>query len=97
MLARTVVAEIQRLLEEGRMSQRAVAHRVGVSRGTVHAIAHGRRRDRRSGRESVSELTPLDGPVERCPGCGGKVQMPCLLCRLRAMQRYWALSPCGCS
>ena len=39
MIATTVVDEVRRLLREGRLSQRSIALRIGVSRGTVNAIA----------------------------------------------------------
>ena len=87
MIAEKVVAEIRRLLRSGSVSQRAIARRVGVSRGTVGAIALGRRGDRetfsREDDDSPADYAPA-GPPRRCPGCGGLVFMPCLLCRLRA-------------
>ena len=43
MIATTVVDEIRRMLGEGRLSQRNIARRIGVSRGTVNAIALGKR------------------------------------------------------
>ena len=45
MIAHAMVGEIRRLLDEGLMSQRKIARRLGVSRGTVHAIARGKRPD----------------------------------------------------
>jgi transcriptional regulator with XRE-family HTH domain len=42
MIATTVVDEIRRLLRQGRLSQRKIASRIGVSRGTVNAIALGK-------------------------------------------------------
>jgi transcriptional regulator with XRE-family HTH domain len=43
MIAPSMVDEVRRLLSEGRLSQRAIARRTGISRGTVAAIASGRR------------------------------------------------------
>ena len=43
MLSSTIVAEVERLLKESPLSWRKIARRTGVSRGSVHAIAHGRR------------------------------------------------------
>jgi hypothetical protein len=43
MLSPAIVEEVQRLLKEGKLSWRKIAGRTGVSRGSVHAIAHGRR------------------------------------------------------
>jgi DNA-directed RNA polymerase subunit RPC12/RpoP len=81
------VQEVVRLLVEERLSQRCVALRTGVSRGTVHAIARGKRRDSIHRVEEDEEDWSPAGPLVRCPTCGGKVLMPCLLCRLRRMQR----------
>lgn len=82
MLPVGVVDEVRRLLAEGRLSQRQIARRTGVSRGAVAAIASGRRRA-----PAVQALGPPGGqprgkPI-RCPGCGALVQMPCLACWLR--------------
>jgi len=86
MIAPQVVQEIRRLLIEERLSQRSVAHQTGVSRGTVHAIAHGKRPDRIPGRDLEKDSLFPTGPARRCPTCGGKVLMPCLACQLRAMK-----------
>ena len=43
MLSEEVVLEVRRLLDAGQLSQRKIAVRLKVSRGTVHAIANGRR------------------------------------------------------
>lgn len=87
MIAPSVVEEIKRLLAEGRLSQRKIAQNLGVSRGTVNAIALGKRTERSPecrGRED--EIPPPEGPVERCPTCGGMVHVPCLACRVRAIR-----------
>ena len=85
MIATTVVEEIGRMLREGGLSQRQIASHIGVSRGTVNAIALGRRGDN-SGRRSAlgGGFTPPTGMPVRCPGCGARVQMPCLVCHIRA-------------
>ena len=85
MILPTVIDEIRRLLREDRLSQREIARQIGVSRGTVSAIARGRRPNGRDRRPTVDDgfVTPTGLP-ERCPGCGGRVQMPCLLCYIRA-------------
>ena len=82
MLAAKTVAEIQRLLDLKTHSQRRIAALVGVSRGSVAAIASGRRRDVPADALDDAPAEP-SGPPARCPGCGGLVYMPCLLCRLR--------------
>ena len=92
MIASAVVSEIRDLLAEGALSQRRIAQRLGVSRGTVNAIARGRRPDydsRRRGPAADGFMAP-GGLPQRCPGCGGMVQMPCLLCHVRAVKRRGA-------
>ncbi len=85
MLPPAVVDEIRRLLAEGRLSQRQIARRIGVSRGTVAAIASGRRRIP-AGEASGPPGGYARGKPVRCPGCGARVHMPCLACWLR--ERY---------
>ena len=88
MIATTVVEEIRRMLTERRLSQRKIAAVVGVSRGTVNAIARGRRLSCPPRRGPAAEgFQPPSGPHLRCPGCGGKVQMPCLACYVRTVAR----------
>ena len=99
MITTTVVDEIRRMLREGRLSQRKIASRIGVSRGTVNAIALGRRIEPLARRQAGDDgFIPPTGLPVRCPGCGGRVQMPCLLCYMRA--RQWRMrrersNPCG--
>lgn len=86
MLAQAKVKEVELLLAEGKLSQRKIAKATGVSRGTVGAIASGRRPDYEERiRARAEELQPL-GPVERCQTCGGRVHMPCRLCRVRKLK-----------
>lgn len=87
MISPVQVDEIRRLLAAGTHSLRKIARRTGVSRGTVAAIAHGRRRDRtpQSDPEDLGEEPP--GPVERCPQCGALSQSPCRACRVRGWLR----------
>jgi hypothetical protein len=86
MLAPHLVEEVRRLLASGTLSQRTIARRTGVSRGTVGLIAAGRRRD------PVRIVQPWDEepgqplePPRRCPTCGGLVYMPCRLCHIRQL------------
>lgn len=81
MLKPALVAEVRRLLAEGKLSQRAIARRLGVSRGSVHAIARGKRPDRQPA-EPLEEIR-WEGPPARCPGCGGMVFLPCRACTTR--------------
>jgi hypothetical protein len=85
MIATPVIECIEKLLAEGKLSQRKIAKKVGVSRGVVASVASGRRPDyeqlqhkRRQGQEPL----PL-GPLARCRECGGMVYMPCRLCESR--------------
>ena len=82
MLAAKTVIEIQRLLDAKTHSQRRIAVLLGVSRGSVAAIASGKRRAELAD-ECDDAPAEHAGPPARCPGCGGLVYMPCLLCRLR--------------
>lgn len=87
MISSGTVDQIKRLLEEGDLSQREIARQVGVSRGTVNAIARGNRPDYEArGREREDDVVAPGGPPVRCPTCGGMVQMPCLACRVRAVR-----------
>jgi hypothetical protein len=82
MISPSRVEEIRRLLNGRKHSQRAIARQTGVSRGTVRAIAEDRRRLGSASRTIGPQggFTPPSGLPLRCPGCGAKVQMPCLAC-----------------
>jgi hypothetical protein len=96
MLAEAVVEKIRDLLAEGGLSQRKIARRLGVSRGTVNAISQGRRPDYSGSGGGEGETFPFpQGVPRRCPGCGGMVQMPCLLCYVRALGRVDRRRPVG--
>lgn len=84
MLSPALVEEVRRLLAEGRFSQRRIAVLTGVSRTTVSNIARGRRPDYPQ-RACDDELGLACGPLGRCPGCGGRVYLPCRLCHVRAV------------
>ena len=86
MIASPVVDEIKRLLSDGELSQRKIALRIGVSRGTVGSIAGGKRPDYEARRRLREDrfIMPA-GPPLRCPGCGGMAQMPCLACHVRTL------------
>ena len=87
MIATSVVDEVRRLLRQRTLSQRDIARRLGISRGTVSAIYLGKRQDHKSRNRRENEVLAPTGPLERCPGCGGLVYMPCLLCRIRALKQ----------
>lgn len=88
MIATAIIEEVRRMLREGILSQRQIAERLGVSRGTVNAVALGKRTARSQADANGNEpFIPPTGLPVRCPGCGGRVQMPCLLCHLRQQIR----------
>ncbi len=65
MLAEPLVERVFRMLSEGRVSQRRIASFTGVSRGTVGAIARGRRRlDLRPKCADADPLRPLGPPAQ---------------------------------
>lgn len=86
MIAQEMVQEIRRLLAAGALSQRKIARVTGVSRATISAIASGKRPDNPPRVRDEEEDRPL-GPPVRCSGCGGRVYIPCRLCRVRAIKR----------
>jgi hypothetical protein len=79
MLPDALILEIRRLLDEGQLTHRLIAAKVGVSRGLVTNISRGRRNLRMNGEGKFS--IPA-----RCRHCGGMVYKPCVLCRTRAYQ-----------
>jgi hypothetical protein len=83
MLPTATILEIDRLLRSGELSQRQIAARLNVSRGTVSAIANGQRglhgRDVDDGRPAHA---PSSSP-KRCPECGYRVYLPCRICEAR--------------
>ncbi len=78
MLTIEQVGEVKRLLDEGRLSRRGIARAVGVSRGTVDKIANGKRG--LVGTPPAEGLLERSAIAQRCPGCGGRVFMPCVYC-----------------
>lgn len=69
---------------------RQIARRVGLSRGTIHAMGSGQRPldySRQLADERARRRPPVltRGAAVRCPGCGAMVEMPCLACWLRSL------------
>jgi len=94
MITPEVIKEVQRLLMGGNLSQRKIAAKLGVSRGTVSSVANGTRPQREvRRRRGFLKFVPPSGLPRRCPLCGRLVQMPCLACHLRQLttQRVEAL------
>lgn len=90
MLPLKIVEEVQRLLDEKCYSQRRIAQITGVSRGTIQAIACGKRGTH--GREEHTVAVPAETIPVRCPGCGARVYLPCILCQARAFTRRREIS-----
>ncbi len=87
MLALGLVNEIKRLLETRDLSQRQIAKRLGTSRGTVSDVAKGRRRTHTKNANADLSVFSNESELARCPGCGGKVYMPCLRCRICSLKQ----------
>jgi hypothetical protein len=86
MIAPDVITQIERFLEQGELSHRRIAAQLGVSRGTVNAVASGQRAERNARRAAHhDDFEPPRGLPRRCPSCGRLVQMPCLACRLQSL------------
>ncbi|MGD9127376.1 MAG: helix-turn-helix transcriptional regulator [Planctomycetia bacterium] len=87
MIANATVKKVVELLEEGQLSQRQIAKKTGISRGSVGAIARGTRSasDNESHEEEMLIIPPSGAPT-RCHSCGRLVQQPCLACQIRAMR-----------
>lgn len=91
MISQGMVDEIRRLLADQTLSQRRIARMTGISRATVGAIASGSRPDYPIRSTADDELfAPPWGPATRCPGCGGRVYLPCRLCHVRRLKRIEA-------
>jgi hypothetical protein len=88
MLSIDLVHEINRLLRTGELSQRQIAARLQVSRGTVGAIASGRRG--LNGKEDADQVPKPKTTRQqsmRCRHCGYRVYPPCRICIAREDRR----------
>ena len=85
MLVPSLVERIRCLLSEKSLSQREISRRLGVSRGTVGAIARGTRLDGPR-RRSIKPIVEPGGRPKRCRSCGALVRLPCLRCQLHALR-----------
>ena len=74
---------IRALMKQPQLSQRSVAELAKVSRDVVRRVALGKLRvERPRTPPPEMELEELR-PYVRCRRCGGRVVLPCRLCRLR--------------
>jgi len=87
MLPLTLVKEVRRLLDESQLSHRKIAKKLDISRGTVGAIASGRRGifGQVPSPDDLSLACRKLAP-ERCLSCGALVYKPCVLCNARAFR-----------
>lgn len=83
MLTQAQIKQVREFLADKALSQRKIATITRVSRGTVAAIARGKRPDYNRSGPPAGEDRLCTGPTARCPECGGKVITPCKACRLR--------------
>ncbi|WP_197528854.1 winged helix-turn-helix transcriptional regulator [Aeoliella mucimassa] len=79
-----MINEIRMLLAEEKLSQRQIATRLGVSRGTVNNLATALQTTRTQRSEVDHSGVQRIG---RCPHCGARVQLPCVACQARAYRR----------
>jgi len=85
MIAEEKIREAELMLVRGKMSQREVAKRTGLSRGLISLIARGKRTIQvKTVDPDLLPESEHNLPV-RCLGCGAMVCMPCLLCHLKKL------------
>jgi len=81
-----IMNDVLRLLRQPEQSQRSVARATGVSRATVAKIASGRFRPFVPREGNDHDSWRPTGPIGRCPTCGGRVYLPCRLCKVRTLK-----------
>ena len=85
MLPNERVKEVMQLLDTGRHSQRQIAKITGVSRIVIYRIAKGKRKLRQKTENTAWDEDRYKRPFERCPVCGGRVQLPCIACIVKRL------------
>ena len=81
MIEQSIIETIEKLLAQDGLSQRQIAKIMKVSRGTVYAVAKGKRTLKKN-KSNTSPFVFPEGKPSRCPYCGAIVQMPCLSCQI---------------
>ncbi len=80
MLHPATEAELERLLDSP-LSDRDIARRAGVGRGTVSSIRLGRRPIDLARRRAARGEHRESPQVDRCHGCGRRIALPCRACQ----------------
>jgi transcriptional regulator with XRE-family HTH domain len=88
-IAEKEVDEVRSLSREG-LSQREIARRVRMSRGSVNAILTGKRVIKKPKAEG---FRPPSGDIVRCLICGAKSPAPCMACAIREDRTESILPP----
>ena len=87
MLPNDRIKEVMRLLDAGRNSQRQIAKLTGVSRIVIYRIARGKRKLQPVTKSTAWDEDRYKRPFERCPVCGGLVQLPCIGCIVERLDK----------
>ncbi|MCL2745437.1 MAG: hypothetical protein FWE67_16475 [Planctomycetaceae bacterium] len=88
MLSHKQIEKVKKLLKAGKHSERAIARLTGVARTVIHRLANGKNKKWfREEHQWDDHWHGLRSPIpnQRCPKCGAKVQMPCLVCIMREL------------
>lgn len=88
MISNSVIAQIERLLDSN-LSQRKIAETLGVSNTTVSRVAS----RKRSQIDLSDQIDKAQGPLVRCPKCGGRTRMPCAYCQITEIERTVKIYP----
>ena len=87
MLSNEQIKEVRQLLDAGQHSRRQIAKMIGVSRIMIYRIERGKRRINPAVKNPAWDEDRHQRPFERCPVCGGKVQLPCIACIVRRLEK----------
>ena len=82
-----IEGQIEARLLARRGSQRGLARELGISRGTVGAIARGRRPADLSRRHAERIRPDHHYLTGHCPQCGRQIELPCRACRDEAAKK----------
>ncbi len=94
MLLPLVTITAAAMLEASKLSQRAIAKKLRISRGVVRDIASGKRPVVLRPKYPASKAkAPEPPPMEKCVGCGAMVQLPCRACLVRNLLKAGRLTP----